>query len=647
MAAVRIVRSSFAASLLALVLVLAPLCFPTAATRPRALVAPDRSGHLLDRPYPSDELTADSGTVVLEGFPIPTTFPGNVFVQGWVDQVSFMGRGFSTTTPIYFRFEAEPELEESYAGSLLDPVVLRSIDGGDVVPIHLRWIEDALGDPFLPDRTLVVTPDEAHPLRPGERYVAFVSRRVAEPAVGWTPPAETAVFRPAVATVFTTQDVAGDLRRLRAAADAFLDSDPALLVPENGLREVGSLAYTQGTTPSGRRATLETVTFADGANEVTYLDDATVSEQTIDLSTGPMAVYQATIHTAAFQGVEGRPYQNPGLAILFDTTRTDGWIDFDVDGTLLSTPRAEPMRVVVQVPRSGTGFAILDWAHGSGGDAYESVARVDPANDVGAIRTRLAELGAVVVGGDQPLFGRRFDFQDRGYEDTLLVVNIPNLPAFRANVQQGAVDQHVRLRFAREVLPALLGPGVVDPARAAAFGHSIGAQMAGIAAGMDEPDAGSPGALLINGTGGFITHSVLASDLFEIRGSVGAQILRLAGLDPDPDAEPAEILGALFGVPEAAWSKIDRHHPLAIPFQLVVEGADPLAVAGAHTIRTFVFAGEGDSFVPPEGFEWLAAATPQGALRPCVPATPYDGHYCVFRDPAGLRAFEELLGATP
>jgi hypothetical protein len=633
------------ASLLAVLLAFTPLCVPSAPTRPRAVVAPDRSAHLLDRPYPSDELLADTGTVVLQGFPVPSAFPGNVFAQGWVDQAAAVVRGFTTTTPIYFRFESEPALAGEYAGSLLDPVVLRSLDRGDTVPLRVRWVEDSLGDPFLPNGTLVVVPDESHPLRSGERYVAFVSRRVAERAEDWTPPDEAAAYDPAVATVFTVQDVAGDLRRLRAAADAFLDADPSLLTPAGGLREVASLAYTQGRTPSNRRATLETVTFADGGTEVTYLDDTTAPEQTIDLTSGPMAVYQATIQTVAFQPAAGRPYQSPGLAILFDTTRTDGWIDFDLDGTLLSAPRAEPMRVVVQVPRAGSGFALLDWAHGSGGDAYESVARVDPANDVGAIRAALAARGVAVVGGDQPLFGRRFDFQDKGYEDTLLVVNIPNLPAFRANVQQGAIDQHVRLRFARTVLPALLGDGVVDPARVAAFGHSIGAQMAGVASGMEEPGSGAPGALLINGTGGFITHSVLASDLFEVRGSVGAQILRLAGLEPDPDAEPAEILGALFGVPEDAWPNIDRHHPLSLPFQLVVEGADPLAVAPVHAVPTFVFAGENDSFVPPDGFAWLAAATPAGALRPCAPATPYNGHYCVFRDAAGLAAFAELIDA--
>jgi hypothetical protein len=469
--------------------------------------------------------------------------------------------------------------------------------------------------------------------------------RIAEPAAGWTPPPEAARWDAAVATVFSVQDVPNDLRQLRATADAFLDANSDLLAPQGGLREVATLAYTQGQTPNGRAATLETVTFVDGGTEVTYLDDANVTDQWVDLTSGPMAVYQATIHTAAFQQAAGRPYQSPGLAILFDTTRTDGWIEFDVAGDLVSTPRAEPMRVVVQVPRDRDATAIVDWAHGSGGDAYSSIARVDPANQIGPIRERIAELGAVIVGGDQPLFGRRFEFQQRGYEDTLLVVNIPNLPAFRANVQQGAVDQHVRLRFAREVLPGLFAPGVITPSRVVGFGHSIGAQMAAVGAGMDEPGAGSPDALLINGTVGFVTHSVVASDLFEIRGGVGAQILDLIGLEPDPNATPAEILGALFGVPESAWPNIDRHHPLALPFQLIAEGADPLAVAAAHGIDLTVFAGDGDSKVPPDGFAWLADATPFGTLYHCTPSAPYDGHFCVFREPDGIAAFEQLLGA--
>jgi hypothetical protein len=450
-----------------------------------------------------------------------------------------------------------------------------------------------------------------------------------------------------VSTVFTVQDHAGELDALRRAADALLDAQPALLEPVGGLREVASLSFAQGTTPRGRPATVETVVFADGGREVTYLRPVPgAAARTIDLESGPSAVYQVTIHTAAFQDRAGRPWQRPGLAIISDTARTDGWIEFDPSGAPARAPTPEPMRVVVQVPRSGSGFAVIDWGHGSGGDAYEPVARTDPANDVAAIRLRLAERGAVVVSGDHPLFGSRFGFVDAGYDNNLLVVNIPNLAAFRANFQQGAIDGYVRRRFAREVLPALLGPASLIDAelRVGFFGHSIGAQMAGISAGLHAPgDPAAPGAGLLNGTGGQLTHSVLASDLLQIQGTVGETIFLLAGLTPVPGATAPEVLGALLGVPEPAWPNVDRTHPLALPFQLVVDGADPLAMAREHAIPIDVMGGENDSKVAPEGFAWLADALRRGSLAPCVPAGDYDGHFCVFRELAGLEAFTDLV----
>jgi hypothetical protein len=234
---------------------------------------------------------------------------------------------------------------------------------------------------------------------------------------------------------------------------------------------------------------------------------------------------------------------------------------------------------------------------------------------------------------------------DAGYDNDLLVVNIPNLAAFRANFQQGAIDGHVRRRFAREVLPALLGSASAIDARApiGVFGHSIGAQMAGVGAGLQrERDPAAPGGGFLNGTGGQLTHSVLASDLLRIQGTVGATIFALAGLAPAPDATASEVLGALLGVPEAAWPNVDRTHPLALPFQLVVDGADPLAMAREHAIPIEVMGGVDDSKVAPEGFAWLAGAFRRGVLAPCTPETVYDGHFCVFREPEGLDAFARL-----
>jgi len=644
-----LLRSHGLIGLLLLLLLGFPLQCPEADPRPRALVAPDRSEHLLDRPYPSEELRNAEGWIELEGFPQAGPGLGQKFLRGWLGQVASSVSGFSAMTPVYFRFEAKPPLRESYPGRPGDAVQLFSLDSRHRVPVRVRFVADAAGDPYLRDGTLLVSPDERHPLRLGERYAAVVSRRVARRAPGWSPPPGLPFFAArgaAVATIFRVHDGARELRTLRAAADAVLDADPGLLEPPEGLREVSALRYEQGTTPSGQKATLEVVTFADGGSEVTFLEaEPGAPPVDVDPSAGPMRVFQTRIRTVTFQDPEGRPWQSPGIGIIFDPGRTDGWIPFSPDGVLeRAVIGTEEVRVVVQVPREGRRHALVLWGHGSGGDAYESVQRTDPANDGAEIRARLAARGAIVVGSDQPLFGRRFPVVEEGFDDNTILVNIPNLPAFRDNVRQGAVDQHVLVRFARDVLPGLLeaelGPDLVDPRRIGYFGHSVGAEITSVAAPLHGRDLDG---ILINGTSGFKLHSVLASDLFRLEGTVGETIFRLAGLPVPDDPTPAQALGALFGVPEAAVENIDRFHPLGQPFQLIIDPSDPLALAPEHGTPLTAFFGEGDTFVPADGVAWLADASRDGELVTCTPGADFDGHFCVFREEVGFRAFERLV----
>ncbi len=632
------------APLLALALgLLGPDACPEAL--PSAVVQPDRSRHVLDRPFPSDELLTAAGTVRLEGFPRSERV-GQVLMDGWLAQVEATVRGFSSMTPVYLLFSGELDAAPSYPGLPGDDVRLFSLDSDHRVPLRTRSVADPLGDPYLRPFTLVVMPDERFPLRSGERYAAVVSRRLARRAHAWQPPAGLPAGDrddAAVATVFTVQDLAAELAALREATDAFLDADASLLVPEGGLREVARLRYEPGQTPSGRPATAEVVEYADGGSETTFLRaGAPVFE--VDLTGGPFRVWEGTLRTAAFQDPEGRPYQSLGIGILGDANRSDGWIAFDAEGALLATPRPEPLRVVVQVPREAPAEAVLLWGHGSGGDAYEAIQRTDPANDIQEVRRRLAARGSVVVSADQPLFGRRFPLIDQGYDPSLAVVNVGNLPAFRDNVRQGAVDQRVLVRFVDEVLPGLLeARGVSLPADGFRgwFGHSIGAQISGVAAPLHAP--GSLDGILMNGTGGFETHSVLAANLFSFEGSVVGLIFDLAGIEPPEDPTPPAIFGAAFGIPEAAWAGIDRHHPLGVPFQLVIDGADPLAVAAEHELPVTVHLGEGDSFVPPDGGAWLAEAPADGRLVPCTPSTSYDGHFCIFREESGFETFEAFV----
>jgi len=636
---------------------------------PRAMVAPDRSGHLLDRPFPSDELRTPAGTVDLQGFPVRGWPVARGFLRAWKGQVRREARGFSALGAVYLRFRGDLRVEPRYASAPTDPVQLVSLDSDHRVPLRTRFVRDSRGDPYLPDGTLMLIPEEREPLRSGERYVAFVKRELAEPAPGWLPPKEL-LADVAVATVFTVQDHAGELRALGAAVDAALDARPDLLRPRGGLRPVAALAYVPGTTTAGERASLEQrVTYADGSRRTLALAPREVPPQRLDLRQGPMAVFEAEIRVPRLQPPAGQPFQSPGLwdRLLRDPGREDGAIPIR-PGPRIPVPEAtEPLRLVVQVPREQTLRAALLWMHGSGGDAYTAVSRHRAAEDLAAVRAALAARGVAVVSADMAPFGARFPLIEEGFGTDQGMVNPANLPAMRDTPRQAAAEQRALVRFAGRVLPRLLeregrertssvpsagGRGAGDEARrgggaarpgtppgpgaptlpVGVFGHSTGAQVAALAGVLHGLQGGraAPRALLLSGGGGFLSHYPLAANVIEVElPGVG----RVSG---------RRVLGTLFGVPAAARERLDRHHPLLLPYQLVVDGADPLAVAPHQPIPVGVFTGTGDRQVPADSARWLAAASPAGFEVPCRRRGDYDGHYCAFREDAGLRALVEL-----
>jgi len=629
------------------------------------VVEPDRSGHLLDRPFPSDELRTPGGTIDLQGLPVRGWPVARGFLRAWKRQARREARGFSALGAVYFRFRGDLRVEPRYASAPTDPVQLVSLDSAHRVPLRTRFVRDSRGDPYLPDGTLMLIPEESEPLRSGERYVAFAKRTLAEPAPGWLPPKEL-LADVAVATVFTVQDHAGELRALGSAVDAALDARPDLLRPRGRLRPVVELAYLPGaSTASGRSALRQRVTYADESRRTIALAPQEVSPQRVDLRGGPMAVFEAEIRVPRVQPRDGQPFQSPGLwdRLLRDPERDDGAIPIG-PGPRVPVPQAtEPLRLVIQVPRDEPVRAALLWMHGSGGDAYTAVSRHRAAEDLAAIRAALAARGVAIVSADMAPFGARFPLIEEGFGTDQGMVNPANLPAMRDTPRQAAAEQRALLRFAGRVLPGLLeegsvgtsgdtaaltsvagdddegGTGAARPGEQAApgdpglpvgvFGHSTGAQVAALAGILHGP-GDAPRALLLSGGGGFLSHYPLEANVIEVDlPGVG----RVSG---------RRLLGTLFGVSAAARDRLDRHHPLLLPYQLVVDGADPLAVAPHQPIPVGVFTGTGDRQVPADSARWLAAASPSGFEVPCRRRGEYDGHYCAFREEEGLRALVGL-----
>jgi hypothetical protein len=618
------------------------LLLAACAERPTAIVAADRDGFFFDRPFPSDELRRADGTVDLAGFPIPEQALAATMVGGWARMMGESATGFSALGPITFRLDGPVEVEPTYPGEPGDPIRLFSLDSAHQVPIEVRFLARPQGDPFLGPNTLVLRPDPRHALRSGERYAAVVDRSLARPPEGYTPPPELDGERGiGVATVFTVQDSLGQLRALRAATDAVLDANPEYLVPPV-LREVASIRFRPATSPSGRAATECLVTYAEGDSQITWLADRAGQETfTLDLSAGPMRVLEGRITTVSWRPLDEAPWASPGAGFLSDFSRSDGAIAFGADGAPLATPEPEAMRVVVQVPREGSSHGLLLWDHGTAGHAYNAVQHQRPERRIPELSAAAAEAGWIVISRDQPLYGQRYPLIDEGFDASLGFYNIANLPAFRDNLRQGAVDQHVTFRFATEVLPDLLTPGAVDPGDVAAFGHSLGSITAHL--GLIAAEGAGPSRMLASGAGGALAHFVTDTGLLGTDNDVVELLSAFVEAELPPDPTGSEAVGALLGLPEEAWGQVDAMHPVFLLFQTLMDPADPLAMAAHQPMPERFVVGIGDWQVPNRTTEWLIDALPDATRVDCHALSDYDPHHCTFVEDEGVDAVAAWL----
>jgi hypothetical protein len=620
----------------------------------RAIVDPSRTTHFFDAPFPDNALVDGSGHTDLSAFPEAPSEAIRGVINGWGRRISQTSQGFANHGAAYFRFEGPLNLASVMVGDPSDPVLLIDTETGERIPLAVRFYEQAGGDPFIADNLLALAPALGHPPRSGATLAAVVMESAgARAAPDWTAPdsvinaLDLAGIRgkPAVATVFTVQDATGELAALYEDVDIRMGDTPDW--SEVQFKRMTHLDFSPGTTPSGEEATVVTSTFEDGSSESVHMyanEDGLHSHDL--LNDWPMAVYQAEIPVYNYSGLDDRPYMSPGLAHIFDTTRETGWIRFE-GGLPADTPDVEPMRVIVSLPKDESGNPINNapvvmWDHGTGGSAINAVQRLNRHDDGESLMARFAEAGFAVIGRDAPLYGKRFDLIDAGFSGgSLGYYNVVNLPAFRDNQRQTAVDGHVLRRFIVEGLNEALVSGSIDPARVRRLGHSLGSVTTNLGIA-PEPDAYE--SVFLSGTGGVLSHYFLDTGLIDDFGDeLIDQIFALFQVDrPDPITAPA-VLGAALGIPEDGWHQIDRLHPSITLFQWTMDPSDPMSVARDETTPATVFIGVGDHQVPNFTSYALHTALPDSRVVTVEATDDYDPHYVLHREIAGFDALTEWL----
>ncbi len=617
----------------------------------RAIIDADRPEHYFDLPFPSDEHHLVDGRPDLTGYPLAEPPLTADLEGGWAARLQTATTGFSNNGAAYLRFDGPLDLPSQTSGTPDDPVVMVSLDGdAELLPLEVRFIDDAGDDPHWGDHTLAVAPALGHPPRSGGRYAVVVRKAAgAAPPKGWDAPDEVHEALDAAgvkggvasATVFTVQDATGELRALAAEVDARTGDWQATT-----WRRVVEIRYEAGETESGNEATVFTARFEDGSERVAYLSYDPDEVQTIDLTDWPMSVWEVDVPTLNFQPEADRPYMSPGLLTIQDTDRFTGWIDVDAAG-VHAEPWVESMRVTVSIPLDGSGqprdaVGVVLWDHGTAGHAYNIVQRANVNDDSRALAQVFADEGWVVVGRDASLYGTRYPLIDEGYGGSLGFYNVVNLPAFRDNQRQTAIDGHLLANWVQDRLADELPEGTADTSRLRRAGHSLGSVTTnlGVAAAPDRYESA-----FLSGTGGVFTHYFLDTGLVAtIDPSLVSSLFPLFGADAPEEITTQSVAGAILGIDEQMWPHVDRLHPLLTLFQWTMDPSDPMATARDETLPTFLSISPGDYQTPDFTAEALAIALPDATVRTCqATSTDYDPHHCLWREDDGPEILREWL----
>lgn len=615
------------------------------------IVDESRSTSFFDMPFPSDAFLTADGTPDLTGYPVPEVELSASVLGGWARRLEETAQGFGNNTPAYFRFAGPLDLPTTTEGLPDDPVLWVAMDGSELLPLDVRFVEDAGGDPYYADNMLAMAPRIVSPPRSGQQYAAVVMRSAGvaptELPDGVVEALEAAGVsgRPAVATVFTVQDAAGQLRALREDVAGRMGD----LAGPVSFRRVMRLDVTQDLTPSGNEATAFTVTYEDGETETTYLgplDEEDGVHSAVFDETWPMVVYEARVPMWNYSGLEDRPYMSPGFTHVLDVERTTGWIDF-IGGELISEPELEEVRITVSIPRGADGQPIENaglvvYDHGTGGHAYNAVLRRNRKDRLREVNEVLAESGYAIVGRDAPLYGQRFPLIDEGYGASLGFYNIVNLPAFRDNQRQTALEGWQLLQYLRDGVNRDLPAGSIDTAAPRRMGHSLGSVTTNLGVVMDL-DAWDSAFLI--GTGGVFSHYFLDTGLIQtIDPELISAAFPLFGVpEPEGELDTVSVFGAVLGLQEEDWGNIDRLHPALMLFQWTMDPSDPMAIARDQELPIQMVIGEGDWQTPDFTALALQEAQPDSTSVWCVPQEDYDPHYCMWREDIGLDALRAWL----
>jgi hypothetical protein len=463
-------------------------------------------------PWPSDARTfAEDGTVDLRNFPQSN----NALVQDYRAVMEHRIVGFSTMPVVYVAYDGSlegvsiPEPAETLA--LDSPIQLIAVDPehcGERVPLETS--PALVGDRYTDPNTLRIAPVAGFALRPASTYALVVTRALGnDEGRSSSQPAEIAALLAGTSTNSRYNSSFAPLRDCMAAARVW----PSEV-------SVATVFTTQD-------PVAETRLLIDAVNDPAQTDTPEVVAWGANESrtTATYTTWSGTLKVPIFQAGT-TPYTSPS---------DGGGLQFGANG-LPEVVRYEDAPFSIAWPRDAElPMPIMVWIDGTGANAESHIG--DPP-----FLEALAR--GFAVANIQPQF-----HAGRGgptANEELSTFNYLNPAAGRTNFRQQAAEVSYFARFLREVANTLDGVPDLDFDRMVYGGHSQGALVGAMLAGVD----GNFRSYFLNGVGAYLAITIVErKDPFDIQQLVGSA-LNVGG-------------------------PIDRHHLVASLAQLGGDAVDP------------------------------------------------------------------------
>lgn len=528
-------------------------------------------------PWPSDARLDEDGTLRLDDVP----GQNSQLITRYVETIGQL-RGYSTTPVAYFPFDStlvpsaasfpDPATTAT-AASTVQLLDLSDAGCGARVPVTMDY--KATGDTYTADHTLQVGAYPGFTLHPERTYAFVVTRDFGSPD-GLT------VSRPdalddALQGRGPLADVYSPLRDCAPQADLVLD-DVAI-----------ATVFTTQDPVSDTRAMRDVVMASDTPSP-------TITDwQPWPLATGPDTLsFRGYVDMPIFQAGDS-PYQNRGGELVFDDQGTPQIQTWESAPFAITLPRDAPPR----------GLPVIIWEDGTGADL---TSHVDDAHIRRALLT-----GFAILTFEPQFHGER---ATTGSDPVLSTFNYLNPASGRTTFRQQAVETSYMIRLIRERLARRTDLPDLDTERILFGGHSQGALVGAIAAGV-EPDID---AFFLNGVGGYLSETIVwRKDIVDIQ----ALVKRFINLD--------------------ASQQLDRFHLVVQLAQTGADAVDPLNYArywkgwDANPSGTHLFMSNGKSDQTTSTISMTALMTAGD-----VPTTGIAGWEV---DPTGLRGDRALTDA--